>query len=127
MLGFSDGFAQIPNHPLFRTTDGGVTWSKVFTVPEPPGIPGTFVNDWTPDWGRNNQLSITMLAPSDIITVVTNNAIAPSAYCLSHRGWRRPADEPPRPEQLLQCRPAVDAHQPRHGARQPGQRLYGLG
>jgi hypothetical protein len=80
VLGFSDGFAMIPNHPLFRTTDGGVTWTKVFSVPEPPGIPGTFVNDWTPDWGRNNQLSITMLAPSDIITVVTNNAIAPSAY-----------------------------------------------
>ena len=101
VLGFSDGFAQIPNHPLFRTTDGGVTWTKVFSVPQPPGIPGTFVNDWTPDWGRNNQLSITMLAPSDIITVVTNNAIAPSALRLSHRGRRGPADEPPRAEQLL--------------------------
>jgi len=80
VLGFSDAFQTIPNHPLFHSNDSGVTWTKAFSVPQTPGISGMFVNDWTPDWGRNNQLSIAILAPSDIVTVVTNNPIAPSAF-----------------------------------------------
>jgi hypothetical protein len=80
VLGFSDAFQAIPNHPIFRTTDSGATWTKVFSVPQPPGIPDMFVNDWTPDWGRNNLLSIAILGPTDIVTVVTNNATAPSAF-----------------------------------------------
>lgn len=80
VLGFSSGFAPIPNFPLFRSTDSGATWTKIFSVPQPPGIPDAFVNDWTPDWGRNNLLSITILAPTDIVTVSTNNATAPSSF-----------------------------------------------
>src|SRR5512138_237349 len=68
VLGFSDAFQAIPNHPIFRTTDSGATWTKVFSVPQPPGIPDTFINDWTPDWGRNNLLSIAILGPRDIVT-----------------------------------------------------------
>ena len=49
VLGFSSGFAPIPNFPLFRSTDSGATWTKIFSVPQPPGIPDAFVNDWTPD------------------------------------------------------------------------------
>ncbi len=80
VLGFSDGFQTIPNHPLFHSNDSGVTWTKAFSVPQTPGISGMFINDWTPDWGRNNELAIAILAPTDIVTVVTNNAIAPSAF-----------------------------------------------
>jgi hypothetical protein len=80
VLGFSTFFSPMPDFPLFRSTDSGATWSKIFSVPQAPGIPQMFVNDWTPDWGRNNQLSIAILAPTDIVTVVTNNAASPSAF-----------------------------------------------
>ena len=80
MLGFSDAFASLSNLPLFHSTDSGVTWTKTFSVPQAPGIPGMAVNDWTPDWGRNNRLSIAILGPADIVTVVTNNAVTPSAF-----------------------------------------------
>jgi hypothetical protein len=79
VLGFADSFTSTTNGALFRSTDGGVTWTKNLSIPQPPGING-FINDQTLDWGRNNQLSFTFLTASNIVSVVTNNPAAPSSF-----------------------------------------------
>jgi hypothetical protein len=79
MLGFAESFTSTTNGALYHSTDGGVTWTKNLSIPQPPGING-FINDQTLDWGRNNNLSMTFLTTGNIVTVVTSNPTAPSAY-----------------------------------------------
>jgi hypothetical protein len=48
------------NAALFHSTNDGQTWTKVFTIPAPPGVPAAEVQfcpcDQTFDYGRNNVL-----------------------------------------------------------------------
>lgn len=80
ILGFAEGFSTTTNGALFHSVDSGATWTKTLSIPQPPGLPGSFINDQTLDWGRNNQLSFTFLAPFDIVTVVTNSPTSPSSF-----------------------------------------------
>jgi hypothetical protein len=52
-----------PNAPLWHSTNDGQTWTKVFTVPLPPGAAGTggCPCDQTFDYGQNNVLFGTFL------------------------------------------------------------------
>lgn len=71
---FSGGWGA--NAPIWRSTDGGETWSKEYTVPIPPGVPGAVgcPCDQTPDYGRAGNLSITFLAgASDVYSGTTAN------------------------------------------------------
>lgn len=62
ILGFSGEWGA--NAPLWHSTDGGLTWSKIDTIPAPPGQPGALGCPWdqTLDYGRNDELSMTFLA-----------------------------------------------------------------
>jgi hypothetical protein len=79
MLGFADDFSQTTNAALFHTADGGATWTKFLSIPQPPGLPFSFVNDQTQDWGRN-RLGIAILAADDIVTVGAANPTTPSGF-----------------------------------------------
>jgi hypothetical protein len=41
MTAFSGGWGT--NAPLWHSTDNGTTWTKLFTIPFPPGVGGTLV------------------------------------------------------------------------------------
>jgi hypothetical protein len=46
------------NAPLWHSTDGGLTWTKRFTIPAPPGVPAAGCPcDQTIDYGRADHLS----------------------------------------------------------------------
>jgi hypothetical protein len=79
VLGFAESFTSNTNGALFHSTDGGVTWTKNLSIPQPPGING-FINDQTLDWGRNNQLAMTFLTTGNVVTVATTNPTSPAAY-----------------------------------------------
>lgn len=78
--GFLGGTAA----PLWRSTDGGATWSKSFSVPQPPGVPSALgcPCDQTVDYGRAGQLSGAFLsfAPTDIYSGTTTNPDTPDAW-----------------------------------------------
>ncbi|NOQ13960.1 MAG: choice-of-anchor D domain-containing protein [Methyloprofundus sp.] len=70
---FSGGWGGgVNNAIIYHSLDGGLTWSQQ-GMPPPVGIPVTGPNDWTFDYGRNNQLSSTVLNNSDVISVTTTN------------------------------------------------------
>lgn len=57
---FSGGWGA--NAPLWHSADGGLTWTKQFTVPAPPGVPAAGCPcDQTVDYGHTDQLSGTFL------------------------------------------------------------------
>lgn len=55
------------NAPIYHTTDGGITWTKRFTIPNPPGIPLGCPCDQAFDYGRNDELSATFLVVSPTV------------------------------------------------------------
>jgi hypothetical protein len=50
------------NAPIYHTTNGGQTWTRELTVPRPPGWAAQCPCGWTWDYGRKNQLSVSILA-----------------------------------------------------------------
>ena len=62
---FSGGWGA--NAPIYHSTDGGLTWTREFSVPVPPGWPGGCPCDWAFDYGRANLLSGTILANSPTV------------------------------------------------------------
>jgi hypothetical protein len=72
--------------PFYHSTDGGLTWTQQLNVPAPPGVPAAppmncSLCDWTWDWGRNNQLSASILVRSPTIAgvdVVTGTTTDPT-------------------------------------------------
>jgi hypothetical protein len=54
------------NAPLWHSTDGGLTWTKQFTIPAPPGVPAAGCPcDQTIDYSVADQLAGTFLAGSN--------------------------------------------------------------
>jgi hypothetical protein len=76
MLSFSGSAPTGTNAPLWQSTDGGQTWTKSFSIPQPPGV-SAIPSDQTLDYGRNNQLSLSFLncgaGCTNVVTGVTNN------------------------------------------------------
>jgi hypothetical protein len=66
---FSGGWGATA--PLWRSTDNGRTWTKLFTIPFPPGVAGTLgcPCDQTFDYGKNNALFGTFLTVSPTIFI----------------------------------------------------------
>ena len=58
---FSGGFNSTVDAPIYHSTDGGLTWTREQQVPKAPGWRGGCPCDWTWDWGRNGELSGTIL------------------------------------------------------------------
>lgn len=76
---FSGGWGA--NAPLWHSTDGGSTWSKLFTLPIPPGdgsAPGCPC-DQNPDYGRANNMSSTFLT-ANIFSGTTTNPASAAAF-----------------------------------------------
>jgi hypothetical protein len=79
ILGFSGSDPMTGNAALWHSSDSGQIWSKLFTIPQPPGF--GVPNDQTLDWGRNDELSITFLTFSgDVVSVVTTDPTSPAAF-----------------------------------------------
>jgi len=62
-----------PEAPIYHSIDGGLTWTREDVAPPAPGWPAGCPCDWTWNWGRNDELPSTILAPSP--TVFTPNAV----------------------------------------------------
>ncbi|MEP6920701.1 MAG: HYR domain-containing protein [bacterium] len=63
------------NAPIWHSTDGGNNWTKQFTVPAPPGIPGATgcPCDQAFDYDRANGVSGTFLTSIDIFSGTTTD------------------------------------------------------
>ena len=74
--------ATSPNAPVWHSLDGGVTWTKQFSLPRPPGVPSSGCPcDQTIDYGRNNLLSSTFLTvPTNVYSGTTSNPTIPGAF-----------------------------------------------
>lgn len=75
------------NSPIWHSTDGGNTWTKEFTVPQPPGAGNGTTGcpcDQAVDYGRGNRLSGTFLSftPTDVYSGTTTNPASSAAW-----GW----------------------------------------
>jgi hypothetical protein len=70
------------NAPVFHSLDGGVTWTKRFTIARPPGIPATGCPcDQTIDWGRYNLLSGAFLTvPTNVYSGTSFDLTNPAAF-----------------------------------------------
>ena len=69
------------NTPLWHSTDAGSTWTKQFTVPSPPGVAAAGCPcDQAVDYGRNNQMSGTFLAPEDVYSGTSTNPASAAAW-----------------------------------------------
>jgi uncharacterized repeat protein (TIGR01451 family) len=73
------------NAALWHSTDGGITWTKRFTIPSAPGVP-TFLScggvcDQTVDYGRGSQMSGTFLSGAgDVHSGTTTNPASAAAW-----------------------------------------------
>jgi hypothetical protein len=68
--------------PLWRSIDGGSTWTKEFTIPIPPGVPAIGCPcDQTPDYGHGHGLSATFL------TAEVNSGITQKPQLLPNWLW----------------------------------------
>lgn len=62
------------NAPLFHSLNGGVTWTKQFTIPPPPGL--TFAGcpcDQTVDFDRQGNLFYSVLVSQNVVTGFTDD------------------------------------------------------
>jgi hypothetical protein len=69
---FSGGWGA--TSPIWHSLDGGLTWTKQFTIPSPPGDPSAAgcPCDQAFDYGRGNQLAGTFLT-ADVFSGITTN------------------------------------------------------
>jgi hypothetical protein len=83
------GFWGFPNSaaPIFQSVDRGRTWTKQFSVRQPPGWGAGCPCDQTYDYGRNNELSGAILGfPDelavgfDVVTGTTRNPARAAAF-----------------------------------------------
>lgn len=75
------------NTPIWHSADAGTTWTKVFTVPQPPGAGNGTTGcpcDQAVDYGRGNRMSGTFLSftPTDVFSGTTTNPLSAVAW-----GW----------------------------------------
>jgi hypothetical protein len=69
-----------PNAPLWHSTDGGVTWTKEFTITPPPGRPSAPCPcDQTIDYGRQGPLFGTFLV-DEVYTGATTDPTSAAAW-----------------------------------------------
>ena len=72
------------NAPIWHSTDNGQTWTKLFTVPFPPGVAGVVgcPCDQTFDYGLNNVLFGTFLTdtPANLYSGSTTNPNSSAAW-----------------------------------------------
>ena len=74
------------NTPIFNTTDGGSTWTKQQTIPQPPSVgnngSGGCPCDQAVDYNRANLLAGTFLSfnPTDVYTGLTSNPGSSAAW-----------------------------------------------
>jgi hypothetical protein len=76
------------NAPLWHSTDGGLTWTKRFTIPAPPGLPAAGCPcDQTIDYGLADQLSGTFLVGNplaadrfDVFSGTTTDPVVTAAW-----------------------------------------------
>lgn len=69
------------NAPLFHSLDGGVTWTKQFTIPPPPGRAfGGCPCDQTVDFDRQGNLFFSSLISGDIVTGSTDDPADASRF-----------------------------------------------
>jgi len=76
------------NAPIWRSADGGNTWTKQFTVPAPPMVPSALgcPCDQAVDYGRGNRMSGTFLVgdffamTADIYSGTTTNPASSAAW-----------------------------------------------
>jgi hypothetical protein len=81
--GFSGCWANCgtTNAPLFHSTDGGVTWTKRFSIPPPPGLPNAGCPcDQTFDFDRPGNLFGSFLIPNHIVTGSTDDPADPARW-----------------------------------------------
>lgn len=75
------------NTPIWHSLDGGTTWTKQFTVPQPPGAGNGTTGcpcDQAVDYGRGNRMSGTFMSsmPTDVYSGTTMNPASAAAW-----GW----------------------------------------
>lgn len=72
------------NAPLWYSGDGGITWTKKFSIPAPPGIPSALgcPCDQTVDYGRGSIMFGTFLSfnPTDVYTASTIKPLKPAFW-----------------------------------------------
>jgi hypothetical protein len=70
-----------PNSPLWHSTDGGSTWTKLFTIPFPPGVAGTFgcPCDQTIDYGTDGTLFGVFLTNDPIANLYSGSTKNPAS------------------------------------------------
>jgi hypothetical protein len=82
MTAFSGAWGA--NAPLWHSTDNGSTWTKLFTIPLPPGVAGTIgcPCDQTIDYGADGTLFAVLLTegPDNIYTGSTTNPTSAAAW-----------------------------------------------
>jgi hypothetical protein len=82
MTAFSGSWGA--NAPLWRSTDAGSTWSKLFTIPFPPGVGGTVgcPCDQTIDYGNDGTLFGVFLTegPDNLYSGSTINPTSAAAW-----------------------------------------------
>ena len=72
------------NAPLWHSTNDGQTWTKVFSIPSPPGVPGASCNgflgpcDQAFDYGLNNALFGTFLTAGTSTDVYSGSMTNPT-------------------------------------------------
>lgn len=95
--------------PLWHSIDGGQTWTKLFTIPVPPGVPGTggCPCDQTIEYGRGTQLFGIIQTDSP-----TNDYGGATTDPTDAEAWQWLLDDKGRAVQTNSARSAGDADQP---------------
>jgi hypothetical protein len=89
ILAFSGGWGG-GAAPLWHSTDGGLTWSKLDTIADPQVYNSNCPCDQAPDWGLDGTLHITFLecqgSTCDIVTGSTTDPTSLAAWNWSNNG-----------------------------------------
>jgi len=71
--------------PMWHSTNGGLIWTKSFTIPRPTGLSVFGPEDQAPDYGRNNQMAAVFLATdtnfnTDVYAGVTTDPATTASF-----------------------------------------------